>query len=112
MSKRSKLVVAQRKHIDPTRGGEDTIVEVWRDGELVAHIYGTRDGVQVVSDRLDRTKERTHPYALTVRNESKEVHSVVVPLLAPDETCPLCVGTKVIHYLKETVPCWICAPEV
>ncbi len=37
----------------------ETIVEVWRDGEFVAAIYGHEDGVRLVSKYLDSVHEET-----------------------------------------------------
>lgn len=37
----------------------ETMVEVWRDGEFVAAIYGHEDGVRLVSKYLDGVDEET-----------------------------------------------------
>jgi len=99
MSERSILRVRERPHIHPDRRNEQ-IWEVVRDGEVVAHIYGTRDGVQVVSPRLDRDG-RNKPYLFEASGVSP---GWVIPLLAPDDPCPLCVGGVFLGVL----PCPIC----
>lgn len=95
MSERSILRVAPRQHADPDRKGE-WIIEVWRNGEIVAHVYGTREGVQVVSPRV---KQNSYFYFEAASP------SVVVPLLAENEVCPWCDGTHI--FLGG--PCAVCA---
>ena len=49
----------------------NTMVEVWRDGEFVAGIYGAMDGVRVVSKYLDGVREDANkpdfPPSVTVK---------------------------------------------
>lgn len=80
MSDRSLLRVAPRQHVDPTRDKGEFIVEVWRDGKIAAHVYGTREGVQIVSERIHGDR----PFYI----EAGPSPSVVVPLLAEGEVCP------------------------
>lgn len=94
MSDRSLLRVRPREHIDPNRDKSEFVVEVWRDGIVVAHIYGTREGVQIVSDRV--RPERQFFFDAGVRP------SIVVPLLAEGEVCPWCGMGSVIK------PCPVC----
>lgn len=92
MSERSVLRVAPRQHLDPNRKGE-WIVEVWRGGAVVAHIYGTHEVVQVVSERVRPDR----PFYFHAAESS-----VVVPLLAEGEVCPWCGEGSLIR------PCPIC----
>lgn len=92
MSERSILRVRNQPHIDPRRRGE-TIVQVVRDGEVVATIYGTREGVQITSDRFDDGQ----PLPLFVDAQTISairMNSWTIPLLAPGEACPWCNGTE------------------
>jgi len=44
------------------------MVEVWRDGEFIADIYGHQDGIRVVSKYLDGVQhEAGSPPALVIR---------------------------------------------
>jgi len=99
MSERSILRVRERPHTHPDRRSEQ-IWEVIRDGEVVATIYGTRDGIQIVSPRLERDG-RNHPYLFEAQGGSP---GWVIPLLASNEACPLCVNGVWCGIL----PCPIC----
>lgn len=101
--KRSELRVRARPHHRPDRAGE-TIVEVWRDGEQVATIYGTREGVQILSPYFER---RNAPFYF----ESAETPSFVVPMLAPGEACPWCEGKQAIELGGKIFPCPVCNRE-
>jgi len=89
---RSILRLRTKPHIHPDRR-EETIVEVVRDGKVVATIYGTREGVQIVSDRIEQSRP---PVYLDGQTLPVPVQSIVVPLLAKDEVCPWCQGTGVL----------------
>ncbi len=103
MTERSVLRVRQRDHIDPRRGGRgETIVEVLRGGKVVATIYGSREGIHIVSD-------------LAIRNRSflmegaGPVPSWVIPLLAEGEVCPWCEGNGVVMVTSgDPVICPVC----
>lgn len=88
---RSLLRVRPRAHIDPTRDKGEFIVEVWRGGEVVATIYGTREGVQIASNRFGFEPEINKPFGVTVN----DAPSIVVPLLAIGEECPWCKGKHI-----------------
>jgi len=90
-AKRSSLLPRIAPHIDPERG-EEIVVEVLREGKVVACIYGTREGVQIVG-LGDRRSADLHPFGLTV--EGVGTRSVVVPLLLDREQCPWCFGSKI-----------------
>jgi hypothetical protein len=94
---RSLLRVRPHPHADPNRKGE-FIVEVWRGSEVVATIYGSREGVHIVSQRLGG---RNQPLAMDIN----DMPTVLVPLLASDEACPWCNGTGTAY----GGPCMICA---
>jgi hypothetical protein len=84
MIARSTLRVRETPHIDRDRQG-DTIIEVIRDGETVAMIYGSREGIHLVSDTLK--DPRNLPFMLEVHDTPP---GIVIPLLRPTETCPWC----------------------
>lgn len=88
LPERSLLRIREKPHHRADRAGE-AIIEVLRDGVVVATIYGTREGVQVVSERFTRDSK-----SLLIVPESENAHpSIVVPLLAAGELCPWCRGT-------------------
>lgn len=80
---RSVIRIREVPHIDPTRRGE-TICEVLRDGEVVATVYGTYGGLQIVSGRIKTEKP---PVYFEAFNGSP---SYVMSLLADGEPCPSC----------------------
>lgn len=81
MVERSVLCLRVRPHFREGRE-EDIVVEVVREGEVAATIYGSREGLHIVSDRLDQP-----PFRMDVNNTP----SIVVPLLkAGDDACPWC----------------------
>jgi hypothetical protein len=86
MAERSILRIREKPHVDPAREAE-TIVEVLRDGNVVAHIYGTREGVQIVSHRIPKESR-----ALYLDIEGLPP-AVMLPLLDPSDACPWCGGT-------------------
>jgi hypothetical protein len=104
MSERSELRLRARPHHRPDRAGE-TIVEVWRNGEPVATIYGTREGVQILGPRLGHNV----PFYF----EAAETPSYVVPLLKADEVCPWCDGGKLIKLSDDAEIrfCPVCSPQ-
>lgn len=96
MRERSELRLRVRPHIHPERQ-QETIVEIVRAGEVVATLYGSREGVHIVSDRVLL-------YA-PFRFETDGVASLVVPLLADGESCPWCQGSGQFG----DHPCPVCA---
>lgn len=98
---RSKLRVRQQPHVHPERG-EDTIVEVVRDGEVVATIYGSREGIHIVSKLLGGARA---PFYF----ETAKSPSYVIPLLRDGEACPWCQNTKLIEVSYGPAPCPVCA---
>lgn len=85
MSQRSELRLRTRPHFHPDRQNE-TIIEVVRDGRVVATIYGSREGVQIVSERFDFKDNVNQPVGMDVNNTP----TLVVPLLMQGEPCPWC----------------------
>jgi len=102
VSERSLLRVRERDHIHPQRKGE-VVWEVVRDGEVVATIYGSREGVHIVSERLGPSS-RNRPFLLEVAGKP----SWVIPLLDDNEVCPWCQGTEVANIGVASGPCPIC----
>lgn len=86
LSERSVLRVRVRPHFHPDRQNE-TVCEVLRDGEVVATIYGSREGLHITSNRLRATRP---PFYFEASLAG--VPSYVVPLLKSDEPCPWCDG--------------------
>jgi hypothetical protein len=84
MPERSVLRPRKAPHFDPARSGE-TIIEVLRDGVTAGYIYGTREGVQIISPRISTA---TRIMYLEVGGSP----SVTVPLVEASEPCPWCEG--------------------
>ena len=102
MTERSKLQV--RAHVDPARKGEYVFV-VLRDGEAVATIFGSREGLHVVSERLAQNS-RNKPFFLQAGDLPP---GYVIPLLQEDEECPWCKGAGVITAGEGPCPCPVCS---
>jgi hypothetical protein len=96
MSDRSVLQFRVKPHFHPDRQ-EDVVVEVLRDGEVAATIYGSREGVHIVSERLQ--PDRNLPFFMLVN----ETPSCVIPLLKAGEECPWCLAGMAIMR-----PCPVC----
>jgi hypothetical protein len=106
VSERSVLRVRQRSHIHPDRQ-EDTIIEVLRGGEVVATIYGSREGVQVISARL--AENFNQPFRFNFKGGGvPDSPSCIVPLLAKREECPWCGGSGT--FMNAPV-CLVCRVE-
>lgn len=90
LSERSVLRLRMREHSHPERKGE-AVVEVVRDGEVVAVIYGSREGLHINSARF--TPDRNRPFYFH-RTELMPLPSWVLPLLAEGEVCPWCGGSS------------------
>ena len=58
MTERSVLRVRQRPHVHPERKDEE-VWEVLRGGKVVATIYGSREGINIVSDLAPRNRAFT-----------------------------------------------------
>jgi len=93
-------------HIDPGRQGE-IVVEVLRDGEVVAFIYGSREGVHIVSPRLHEAKNNE---AFFLGGDIMPMPGYVIPLLADGEQCPWCEGVRIVELQGKRQPCPVCAP--
>lgn len=105
---RSLLRFAKRPHIVRGYPG-GPFVEVVRDGEVVATIYGTREGVQIVSEAFGTNGERLSPFGMAVDvPNSGRIASVIVPLLRTDEECPWCKDDKLIDLGNGPVVCPAC----
>lgn len=97
---RSILRVRERQHHHPDRQNE-VIIEVIRDGEVVATIYGSREGIHVVSDLFTTRKNR--PFSLFGPGMGQP--GIVLPLLQPNEKCPWCEDEG---YIGPGVTCPCC----
>jgi hypothetical protein len=98
MNERSVLRLREKPHIHPDRQNE-IIVEVFRDGLVVATIYGTREGVQVVSGALSHV--RNQPFGFLVGPQP----SIIIPLLKPNESCPWCADAG---FIGDGISCPVC----
>jgi hypothetical protein len=85
---RSVLRVRDRAHFHPDRQDE-LIIEVVREGEVVATVYGSREGIQVVAGTR-------MPTAIATRVSPPGNYTLVVCLPREGEACPWCNGTRVI----------------
>lgn len=103
---RSELRLRERPHLHPARSS-DQVIEVLRDGKVVATIYGSREGVHIVSDRLAATTSN-RPFFL--QPAPAPMPGYVIPLLASDEVCPWCAGGGVIALDENSQPCPVCKP--
>jgi hypothetical protein len=95
MSERSTLQLRVKPHFRPDRQ-EDIIVEVLRDGEVAATIYGSREGIHIFSERLQI--DRNLPFFMSMDN----AQGCVIPLLKSGEECPWCSEGAPIR------PCPVC----
>ena len=102
MTNRSRLQV--RSHVDPARRGE-YIFAVLRDGEVVATIFGSREGLHIVSERL-ADSSRNKPFFFQVGDLPP---GYVIPLLQEGEECPWCKGAGVIAAGESPRPCPVCS---
>ena len=105
MSPRSKLQLRQVRHSDPARG-EEPVIQVLRDGEVVATIYGSREGVHIVSERLSGRDRPNRPFFFQLGDLPP---GYVVPLLVPEEVCPWCEGNgEILWSATEVRLCPVC----
>jgi len=102
MTNRSRLQV--RSHVDLARRGE-FIFAVLRDGEVVATIFGSREGLHIVSERL-ADSSRNKPFFFQVGDLPP---GYVIPLLQEGEECPWCKGAGVIAAGESPRPCPVCS---
>ena len=79
---RSELRIRTRPHTQPGRENE-LIVEVVRAGVVVGTIYGSREGVHIMSDSLGGV------LGFEIEGGSP---GLMIVLLRPDEPCPWCGG--------------------
>jgi hypothetical protein len=101
MTERSRLQV--RAHADPARKGE-YVFAVLRDGEVVATIFGSREGLHVVSERLAQNS-RNKPFFFQAGDLPP---GYVIPLLKEGEECPWCKGAGTITASESPRPCPVC----
>jgi len=107
--KRSILRVRDRAHIDPRRKDE-VIIDVVRDGEVIAQIYGSLEGVHIISDRLNPDTNNKPFY---MNPPPAPLPGYVVPLLAKGEKCPWCDDQGIVQlFLQGPEPCPVCKPNV
>jgi hypothetical protein len=105
---RSVLRIRQEPHTHPARR-EEAVIEVVRDGEVVAMIYGSREGVHITSMRLDSSMSNT-PFRLDLPLSLAPVPGFVIPLLAEGEACPWCNGVGLLK--PDGALCPACHREV
>lgn len=101
---KSILRLRARPHLHPDRGGE-AIVEVVREGVVVATIYGSREGVHIVSPCFEVNVGQPRSFVTNVRGA---MPGLLVPLLRPGETCPWCAGLKMIEGGAFGLDCPLC----
>jgi hypothetical protein len=103
MTDRSKLQV--RAHGDPARKGE-YVFAVIRDGEVVATIYGSREGLHIVSERFTEN-QRNKPFF----HQAAAGPGYVIPLLKQGEECPWCAGSGMVRVSEgaEVRICPVCS---
>jgi len=104
--RRSALRLRRIPHTHPDRV-DDTIVEVLRGGEVVATIYGSREGLHVVSELASING------AFRMEGGAMPVPSWVLPLLAENELCPWCENTGIVKLqAAKGDPCPVCRGRV
>jgi hypothetical protein len=105
-SERSELRFRARHHIHPERR-QETIVEVYRGGKLVGTIYGSREGVHIVTNLALLNR----PFSFVVEGGEKgPMPSWVFPLLAEGDPCPWCGRVKAIPG-GDAAGCPVCSPS-
>ena len=77
--------------------------EVLRGGKVVATIYGSREGIHIVSDLA--TRNRTF-----LMEGAGPMPSWVIPLLAEGEVCPWCDGNQIVEVQGGQVACAVALP--
>lgn len=106
MLNRTTLRTRVIPHIQPGRENE-TVVEVFRDGVLIALIYGSREGLHITSSLFSDHANR--PFNVSALTPA--MPGVVVPLLEPDAECPWCAGARYVHFGGEPQACPVCNPQ-
>lgn len=101
MSQRSVLRI--REHIHPQRRDE-TVVEVLRDGVVVASIYGSREGIHIVTERQPQSR------VFAIEGNVFPTPGWSVTLLAEGETCPWCQGRQTLKMPEGPMACPVCGP--
>jgi hypothetical protein len=105
-SPRSLLRVRYHPHLDRARTGE-ILIEVVRAGKVVATIYGSREGLHIVTDLALRHQ----PFLLT--GDAVPMPGWVFPLIAENEDCPWCGNRREIIFSSHdavATPCPVCKP--
>lgn len=101
---RSILRVRDRDHIHPGRRGE-TVIEVVREGEVVAHIYGSREGLHIVTER------QPHNRVFAIEGKLTPTPGWSLTLLKKGEPCPWCAGEGHLRLGEhEIIMCPVCSP--
>lgn len=103
MSQRSILRVREKGHVHPQRQGE-TVIEVLRDGVVVASIYGSREGLHIVTER------QPHSRVFAIEGKLFPTPGWSITLLAEGETCPWCQGAQTLEGPDGQMACPVCAP--
>lgn len=99
---RCTLRVREHQHLHPDRADE-TVIEVLRGDEVLAQIYGSYEGVHVVSPLL--SESHNEPFRL----DGVSAHGVVIPLISSADLCPWCEGARVVTLNNEQRPCPVCS---
>ncbi len=107
---RSELRLRARPHIQPGREDE-AVVEVVRGGEVVGTIYGSREGIHVVSGFFGRDGGNVKVIGFDVQLDGVQFGNpgLVVAMLRPGELCPWC-GRKVAGK-QFSLDCPLCGTE-
>jgi hypothetical protein len=95
---RTTLRARQRSHGHPDRVGE-VVVEVLRGSQVVATVYGSREGLHIISKHL--SSGRARPFWINVAPPGAS--GIVVPILRPEiDECPWCGGSG--HFEENSCP--------
>ena len=94
----SRSILRLREQSHTVRTAEP-VVEVCRDGVVVATIYGSREGLHIASVR--------QPYngAFSIEGPTFSMPGWSVTLLEKEEACPWCGGSR---QLTEGLDCPVC----
>jgi hypothetical protein len=106
VNRRSVLNLRKRGHIQPGRE-QEAIVEVVRDGKVVATIYGSREGVHITSDSFGQRGEGFRAFFFAV-DDPPGMPGIVIPILAAGEACPWCEGLERVLVGGLVRPCPVC----
>jgi hypothetical protein len=108
VSKRRVLRLRERGHSQPGRANEN-VVEVVRAGQVVATIYGSREGIHITSEVFGGHGEGLRALFFAVEDPPGSMPGIVIPILAPGEICPWCDDLKrVVLSNGPDQPCPVC----